>query len=314
MLEKEKCGIEYLRKEPAKAQVQLGSKSPEQLKAERASAETKGINEVDPELSNSKEEEASEAVISEELEKLTVSDKEPCSSDVLAENEESEDDVSDSDDGDWITPSNLKEKQLESMGHLKKGETKVEMRKVGCITTDYAMQSVILQMNLALVSVEGMMIKDLRSFVLRCHACFKYQPMLRFIDMYFRITANLTKQFCPSCGGPTLIRTSCSVDQDGNVKYYLKKNFRHNLRGIKYSIPNPKGGHKNTDLILREDTKEYERAMKNYNHRKETNLFDPDYLPGILTGKHLPNTLPPTIGFGRKNPNQARRCKGRKKS
>lgn len=54
--------------------------------------------------------------------------------------------------------------------------------------------------------------------------------------------------------------------------------------------------------------------MKNYNHRKETNLFDPDYLPGILTGKHLPNNLPPTIGFGRKNPNQARRCKGRKKS
>ncbi|CAG8850133.1 27810_t:CDS:2, partial [Racocetra persica] len=44
--------------------------------------------------------------------------------------------------------------------------------KVACITTDYSMQNVLLQMGLNLVSVEGARIKKVKSWVLRCHACF----------------------------------------------------------------------------------------------------------------------------------------------
>ncbi|KAI0226549.1 20S-pre-rRNA D-site endonuclease nob1 [Massospora cicadina] len=281
MVEKENCGVEHLRTEPVKPQVQQGGGQHHFVPKD-----------VLPKDGNAKN------TLAESQAPVTATNSTEVGDESAPAEQEEEDD---SDDGEWITPQNLKLKQLESLGHLKKGDDKDEVRKVGCITTDYAMQSVILQMNLALVSVEGLMVKYLKSFVLRCHACYK-------------VTTNLTKQFCPSCGGPTLIRTSCSVDENGTVKYYLKKNFRYNLRGIRYSIPTPKGGHVNSDLILREDTKEYQRALKNYFHRKETNLFDPDYLPGILTGKHAASNRPPTIGYGRRNPNQARRCKGRKKS
>lgn len=311
MVEKEKCGIEHLRTEPVKAQVQVGAAQqrslPKQGSPKGGKVEAKltkdqpkvtSTNLIEKEASKLKKPtNPSEVAIVQNLEKLSLSKAENTSSE---ESDPTEHEESDDSDGEWITPQNLKLKQMESLGQLKKGD-EVKVRKVGCITTDYAMQSVILQMNLALVSVEGLMIKHLNSYVMRCHACFK-------------VTTNLTKQFCPSCGGPTLIRTSCSVGEDGVVKYYLKKNFRYNLRGIRYSIPTPKGGHINTDLILCEDTKEYQRALKNYLHRKEANLFDPDYLPGILTGKHAKGSHPPIIGYGRRNPNEVDRFKGRKKA
>jgi hypothetical protein len=43
----------------------------------------------------------------------------------------------------------------------------------------------------------------------------------------------MEKKFCPNCGNATLIRTSTSTDANGNVTYYLKKNFQYNLRGTK---------------------------------------------------------------------------------
>ncbi|CAH1763634.1 15448_t:CDS:2 [Entrophospora sp. SA101] len=108
---------------------------------------------------------------------------------------------------------------------------------VACTTIDYSMQNVLLQMGLNLISVEGKRIKQIKNWVLRCHACYK-------------ITTNMEKKFCPKCGGPTLIRTSTSTDANGNVKYYLKKNFQYKLRGTKYSIPNPKGGRNPNNPIL----------------------------------------------------------------
>jgi len=44
---------------------------------------------------------------------------------------------------------------------------------VGCMTADFAMQNVLLQMGLNLVDVEGKRIRKLKTWVLRCHACFK---------------------------------------------------------------------------------------------------------------------------------------------
>ena len=45
--------------------------------------------------------------------------------------------------------------------------------QVGCITADYAMQNVLLQIGLNVVSMDGMLIKRVKSFVLYCPACFK---------------------------------------------------------------------------------------------------------------------------------------------
>lgn len=95
------------------------------------------------------------------------------------------DDPSDSDDGegDWITPSNValhKSRALEllpsaadSGGRRGKGKARQETIMVGCMTADFAMQNVLLQMGLGLVGVEGKRIERVKSWVLRCHACFK---------------------------------------------------------------------------------------------------------------------------------------------
>jgi RNA-binding protein NOB1 len=89
-------------------------------------------------------------------------------------------DPSDGDDGEgeWITPSNSalhKSRALEMLpdadGRSKaKADTVIS---VGCMTADFAIQNVLLQMGLNLVNVEGKRIEKLKTWVLRCHACFK---------------------------------------------------------------------------------------------------------------------------------------------
>lgn len=94
------------------------------------------------------------------------------------------DDPSDSDDGEgeWITPSNValhKSRALELLPaddviSKKKGKGKErEPLRIGCMTADFAMQNVLLQMGLNLVGLEGKRIEKVKSWVLRCHACFK---------------------------------------------------------------------------------------------------------------------------------------------
>lgn len=95
-----------------------------------------------------------------------------------------DDPSTDEDDGlgEWITPGNValhKSRALEllpsSGGELKKRHRVVDGETVlaGCITADFAMQNVLLQMGLTLVGTEGKRIQKVKTWVLRCHACFK---------------------------------------------------------------------------------------------------------------------------------------------
>ena len=173
--------------------------------------------------------------------------------------------------------------------------------QVATITTDFAMQNVLLQIGLNLLSPSIQQVRHIKSYILRCHACFQK-------------TKDMTKQFCPSCGKPTLTRVSCSTNAKGEFQIYLKKNMQWNHRGDRYGIPKPvsgnakgnvaqgKGGGKGgwgQDLILAEDQKEYVRAMSGQNRRKEKNLMDEDYLPSILTGDRGRAGGRPKVGAGR---------------
>lgn len=98
--------------------------------------------------------------------------------------------VDDEDDGEgaWITPDNVVQHKNRSLGLVseesepsalsgkgrkgKKGKGQGKMT-VACMTGDYAVQNVLLQMGLSLVSMEGQRISKVKSWVLRCHACFK---------------------------------------------------------------------------------------------------------------------------------------------
>ncbi|KAL9594935.1 MAG: hypothetical protein Q9179_005184 [Wetmoreana sp. 5 TL-2023] len=207
----------------------------------------------------------------------------------------------DSDSEDWITPSNIQKHQAKDQ-NAAIPVSAVKPLEVACITTDFPMQNVLLSLNLGLLNSSLQRVRTIRTYVLRCHACFER-------------TRDMTKQFCPRCGRPTLTRVSCSTNSRGEFKMHLKKNMQWNHRGDRYSIPKPVSGRANgkggngrgggkggwgQSLILAEDQKEYVRATSGHGRRKETDLMDQDYLPGILTGHRARAGSRPKIGAGRK--------------
>lgn len=204
----------------------------------------------------------------------------------------------DDDDGEWITPSNLQRHRAKDSG-ISLRETQAKQLSCATMTTDYAMQNVLLQLQLSLLSPSLQRIKNLRTYILRCHAC-------------FLTTKEMTKQFCPRCGQPTLNRVPCSTNAKGEFKIHLAKSHQWNNRGNRYSIPKPvegsanmkggKGGGKGgwgKDLVLAEDQKEYMRGIAEEKRRKTRDLMDDDYLPSILTGDRGRAGGRPKVGAGR---------------
>ncbi|WVZ78197.1 hypothetical protein U9M48_025946 [Paspalum notatum var. saurae] len=112
---------------------------------------------------------------------------------------------------------------------------------VACVTSDYAMQNVILQIGLRLLAPGGMQIRQMHRWVLRCHACSK-------------VTQEVGKIFCPKCGnGGTLRKVSVTVGENGITM--ASRRPRITLRGTKFSLPMPQGGRDaiTKNPILRED-------------------------------------------------------------
>ncbi|CAL3970285.1 hypothetical protein PZA11_006530 [Diplocarpon coronariae] len=217
-----------------------------------------------------------------------------------------ESDSEGSDGEGWITPSNLKKHQARDASSTTGRVAALKPMQVAVITSDFAMQNVILRMNLNLLSPSLQRIRQIKTWVLRCHAC-------------FNITKDMTKQFCGKCGKDTLMRTSCTTDKDGKIRVHLKKNMQWNTRGNVYSIPKPVAGTSNGKrvqgggkggwgqaLILAEDQKEYIQAMTGRRRNKEKDLMDEDYLPGLLSGDRGRAGGRPKVGAG-KNVNSKKR-------
>ena len=215
----------------------------------------------------------------------------------------SESDSGDSDEG-WITPSNMKKHQAKDES-TDNNVTKAETRtlQVATMTGDFALQNVLLQINLNLISTRTCKrITQIKQFILRCHAC-------------FNTTKDMAKQFCPRCGQPALTRVTCTTNEKGEFKLHLKANMQWNNRGNVYSIPKAgtgsasqkwkgsksgggKGGWGN-ELILAEDQKEYVRSMAGRERRKEKDLMDQNVLPGILSGQREKGDGRMRVGAGR---------------
>lgn len=159
--------------------------------------------------------------------------------------------------GEWITPSNVKKHRNRDLGLLPSAPGKDSAPlAAACMTGDYAVQNVLLGMGLGLVGEGGKRISRVKSYVLRCHACFK-------------LCKDSSKRFCPSCGNASLLRATVTTSAvTGKQTVHLKKNFQYRTRGTKYSIPAPtpgsakgqkKGG---SGLILREDQAEWQEAVR----------------------------------------------------
>ncbi|KAJ2505843.1 20S-pre-rRNA D-site endonuclease nob1 [Coemansia sp. RSA 2049] len=228
--------------------------------------------------------------------------------------------------GTWITPANVKRHQMASATGLRDAQAAdAESAKplaVACATSDFAMQNVLLGMGVGLITPDGTRIKALRTWVLRCHAC-------------AHTTRSMATQFCPACGHPTLKRCAVSTAPDGRLTVHLRANYKYNLRGTIFSLPQAHGGpHKRSDVITRPDDRAYLRAMQ-YKHTREAkragagagasgSLMDPDFIPDLLlgaAGAANPKGFGvatdargmPMVGRNSKNPNVVRRTGNRKK-
>jgi RNA-binding protein NOB1 len=68
---------------------------------------------------------------------------------------------------------------------------------VRVVTADFAMQNVLLQMGIQVIGTGGKMVKAVKTFVLKCHSCFK-------------ICMDATREFCPHCGNHTMMKVHSS--------------------------------------------------------------------------------------------------------
>ncbi len=64
---------------------------------------------------------------------------------------------------------------------------------VRVVTADFAMQNVLLQIGIQVVGTGGRMVRGVKTFVLKCHSCFK-------------ICMDSTREFCPHCGNHTMMK------------------------------------------------------------------------------------------------------------
>jgi hypothetical protein len=80
-----------------------------------------------------------------------------------------------------------------STQHLKISKNKNNNMKTACVTTDFSMQNVLMQMGLNVVSVDGMLVRAAKQWVLRCMACFK-------------VHYEMDRLFCSKCGANHMSR------------------------------------------------------------------------------------------------------------
>jgi rRNA maturation endonuclease Nob1 len=118
----------------------------------------------------------------------------------------------------------IKKKKIEKKLKNAKRKAAICKYKIACLTTDFTMQNVLLQMNLSVLSVDGLLVTTIRQWVLRCMSC-------------STVHYEMDRMFCRKCGGCHLSRVSASIDQGGKLQLHLKKNYRIDLRGSKYSLP-----------------------------------------------------------------------------
>lgn len=176
------------------------------------------------------------------------------------ENSDGSDD--DDDDSGWITPQNIAHKKQEINSDMN-----VEHMKVACITSDFAMQNVLKHLGLNVLTVDGHQIQQLRSFILRCYACFK-------------TTSIMTKVFCPSCGNKSLKKVAVSLNDDGTQVIHISSRKRLSARGKRFSLPTPKGGKHANNPILCEDQRIPEQRPSRL-ARTKNNPLDADYIAGF---------------------------------
>ena len=177
--------------------------------------------------------------------------------------------------------------------------------KVACVTTDFSMENVVLQMGMKLLSVEGRLIHRVKQWVLRCAAC-------------RTIHYDVDRLFCSKCGVNMLQRIACSTDsKTGELKLHFKANYQPNTRGMVHSLPKAgTQGRYDGELLLREDqllTGIWRQKVAKIKHDVKS-AFGED-ITGDVGLNINKREYGIKVGLGRRNPNadKGRERRGKKK-
>ena len=76
-------------------------------------------------------------------------------------------------DNGWITPMNIEKLYSNQTTKDLVALSESDGTYVSCMTSDFAMQNLLLRFNLPLLSFDGRLITRIQNWVMRCHACFK---------------------------------------------------------------------------------------------------------------------------------------------
>jgi len=232
------------------------------------------------------------------------------------------------DDGEgWITCSK-DIRSLQATGGLAPAKNPLDeaakqgpplCQRTACATTDFAMQNVLLQMGLELLSVDGVKIRRLKNWVTRCGACFKVYTKNDEAGPH-----GMKRLFCERCGSDMLQRIAASVDgKTGRLRLHMSKKHKTSTRGTKFSLPKAGGGNRfQGDLLLRED----QLMMGAWNQKVKIrsggkaksaaqSMFGQDIASNVGCNAKSMNVDDISAGFGRRNPNSAkgRERRGKKK-
>jgi len=224
-----------------------------------------------------------------------------------------ENDASGDDDDGWITPGNVKTKKAVFNG-TEEGKAPQKVM-VACMTTDFAMQNVCKLLGLNIIGTNGMMIKDTKTWILRCYGCFKTTPLM-------------DKKFCPKCGNKTLKRVSVTVNADGSQEVHISTRRQLSAKGKKFSLPAPKGGKHAVNPKLVEDQREAQQRLSKKALKKNNPMGD-DFIAGNspfitkdvtsksamlgLQGSGKGNAEVPGVYWNRRNPNASKKNTGNRK-
>ncbi|AFZ80261.1 hypothetical protein BEWA_031140 [Theileria equi strain WA] len=215
----------------------------------------------------------------------------------------------------WIGPDNAHSYNMET--------APLNDRQVACMTTDFAMQNVLMHMGLNVVTLDGFIAKTIRTWGQICRACYE-------------VYQNTARKFCSKCGNATVDRVSLKVDGDSGKVVAKDTRKWINTRGTIYTQPKPSTGRnkvcccKNVitcaqqpyivseDQLLMPGYKNYIREMNRKNRENSLLHFYPDDTKmvdsSLFGGKLVSSLANIQIGLGKGNPNSNRWIKKNKRS
>ncbi|CAD2101995.1 UPF0271 protein [Plasmodium vinckei petteri] len=212
---------------------------------------------------NEAEEEESEEDDEDENENKKIFGLETIKEEVVEVDESKGDD----DGGKWINVNNF------DIFNLNVDKNKKFESDIACVTTDYAMQNVLYQVGLNVITIDGYQISSIKLWGYICTSC------------YFFMRKN-SLLFCSKCGNNSLKKVNVIVDNELKKLVVKIPNFKVNCKNTIFSIPKKKNKNKSKNKyedklqIFREDElliggrKQYLNYQKKL-YENQKNIKDP---------------------------------------